>query len=92
MKKLNNINYTGRTYKLEFAYFFFVGAISNTTVTIAYKPYRTQVTVLLQGKLISGWFNANTTKAMAITDITKPIILETFFFIQSYLFVKVEFV
>ena len=61
----------------------FVIAINNTTITIVYKPYRTQVTVLLQGKLIFGWFNANTTKAMAITAITKPIILEICFFIHS---------
>ena len=66
---------------MELAYFFFVGAISNTAVTIAYKPYSTQVIVLLQGKLISGWFNANTKNAIAIATITKPIILETFFFI-----------
>ena len=78
--------------KSGFAYVFFVGAIRNTTVTIAYKPYKTQVTVLLQGKLISGWFNANTTKAMAIATITKPIILETIFFIQSHSLVRFKFI
>ena len=80
------------TDKLELAYFFFVGAISNTAVTIAYKPYNTQVIVLFQGKLISGWFNANTTNTMAITTITRPIILEIFLFIQSHSFVKFLFI
>ena len=73
------------------AYFFFAGAINNTAVTRAYKTYRTQVIVLFQGKLISGWFNANTTNAIAITTITKPIILEIFLFIQSQPFVKFKF-
>ena len=61
-------------------YFFVLGAISNMTVTRIYKPYSNQVMVLFQGKLISGWFNANTINATAIISITKPTILDVLFF------------
>ena len=40
-------------------HFFIFGAISSTTVTRKYTPYSNQVIVLFQGKLFSGWFNAN---------------------------------
>ena len=39
--------------------------------------------VLFQGKLISGWFNANTINAIAIISIIKPRILDIRFFMQS---------
>ena len=39
--------------------------------------------VLFQGKLISGWFNANTINAIAIISIIKPRILAIRFFMQS---------
>ena len=64
-------------------YFFVLGAISNMTVTRIYKPYSNQVMVLFQGKLISGWFNANTINAIAIISIIKPRILDIRFFMQS---------
>ena len=64
-------------------YFFVLGAISNMTVTRIYKPYSNQVIVLFQGKLISGWFNANTINAIAIISIIKPRILDIRFFMQS---------
>ena len=64
-------------------YFFILGAISSTTVTRTYKPYSNQVMVLFQGKLISGWFNANTINAIAIISIIKPRILDIRFFMQS---------
>ena len=53
------------------------------TVTRIYKPYSNQVMVLFQGKLISGWFNANTINAIAIISIIKPRILDIRFFMQS---------
>ena len=61
-------------------YFFVLGAISNMTVTRIYKPYSNQVMVLFQGKLISGWFNANIINITAIINISKPIILDVLFF------------
>ena len=61
-------------------YFFILGAINSTTITRTYKPYSNQVMVLFQGKLISGWFNANTINATAIISITKPTILDVLFF------------
>ena len=64
-------------------YFFVLGAISNMTVTRIYKPYSNQVMVLFQGKLISGWFSANTINAIAIISIIKPRILDIRFFMQS---------
>ena len=64
-------------------YFFVLGAISNMTVTRIYKPYSNQVMVLFQGKLISGWFNANTINAIAIISIIKPRIIDIRFFMQS---------
>ena len=64
-------------------YFFALGAISSMTVTRIYKPYSNQVIVLFQGKLISGWFNANTINAIAIISIIKPRILDIRFFMQS---------
>ena len=64
-------------------YFFILGAISSMTVTRIYKPYSNQVMVLFQGKLISGWFNANTINAIAIISIIKPRILDIRFFMQS---------
>ena len=64
-------------------YFFVLGAISSMTVTRIYKPYSNQVMVLFQGKLISGWFNANTINAIAIISIIKPRILDIRFFMQS---------
>ena len=66
-----------------FFHFFVLGAISNMTVIRIYKPYSNQVMVLFQGKLISGWFNANTINAIAITSIIKPRILDIRFFVQS---------
>ena len=42
------------------------------TVTRIYKPYSNQVIVLFQGKLISGWFNANTINAIAISIKAEP--------------------
>ena len=36
--------------------------------------------VLFQGKLISGWFNANIINATAIISIIRPTIFEVFFF------------
>jgi len=36
--------------------------------------------VLFQGKLISGWFNANIINTIAIISIIKPIILDILFF------------
>ena len=66
-----------------FFHFFVLGAISNMTVTRIYKPYSNQVMVLFQGKLISGWFNANTINAIAIISIIKPRILAIRFFMQS---------
>ena len=61
-------------------YFFILGAINSTTVTRTYKPYSNQVMVLFQGKLISGWFNANIINITAIINISKPIILDVLFF------------
>ena len=66
-----------------FFHFFVLGAISNMTVPRIYKPYSNQVMVLFQGKLISGWFNANTINAIAIISIIKPRILAIRFFMQS---------
>ena len=39
--------------------------------------------VLFQGKLISGWFNANIINTIAIISIIKPIILDILFFMKS---------
>ena len=57
-----------------------LGAISSTTVTRKYTPYSNQVIVLFQGKLFSGWFNANIINTIAIINIVKPIILDILFF------------
>ena len=57
-----------------------LGAISSTTVTRKYTPYSNQVIVLLQGKLFSGWFNANIINTIATISIITPIILDILFF------------
>ena len=62
------------------SHFFILGAISSTTVTRKYIPYSNQVIVLFQGKLFSGWFNANTINTIATINIITPIILDILFF------------
>ena len=57
-----------------------LGAISSTTVTRKYTPYSNHVIVLFQGKLFSGWFNANIINTKATINIVKPIILDILFF------------
>ena len=64
-------------------HFFIFGAISSTTVTRKYTPYSNQVIVLFQGKLFSGWFNANIINTIAIINIITPIILDILFFMKS---------
>ena len=57
-----------------------LGAISSTTVTRKYTPYSNHVIVLFQGKLFSGWFNANIINTKATISIITPIILDILFF------------
>ena len=66
--------------KTGISHFFILGAISSTTVTRKYIPYSNQVIVLFQGKLFSGWFNANTINTIATINIITPIILDILFF------------
>ena len=61
------------------SHFFILGAISSTIVTRKYTPYSNQVIVLLQGKLFSGWFNANIINTIATISMITPIILDILF-------------
>lgn len=68
-----------RSAKLKWAYESFTGAISSTAIMKAYKPYRQRVTVTLKRQVASGWVNAYATKTTAISSITDPMVLQTFF-------------
>ena len=80
-----------QAHKLKLTYESFMGAISSTTMMKAYKPYRKRVTVTLKRQLASGWVNAYDTKTTAISSITDPMALKTFFFMRGILLVKFRF-